>query len=215
MKKLVVFDLDGTLLDTSEGILFCYKKAAETVGLKEKTVNNRSIVIGGPLRDGFKTLYKVETENQIDNAITTYRKLYKDFGIKMFKPYENLENMLKALKEKDCILAVATLKLEEYAIQMLSSIHADVYFDVIKGWDGGAVCSKADILNSVLKETKVNPNQAVLVGDSEYDCKGAEAIGIDFIGVSYGFGYKHDNTCNCGFPVAETTLKIVDVVSEM
>lgn len=215
MKKLLIFDLDGTLLDTSEGILFCYKKAAETVGLEENSVDNKSIVIGGPLSDGFKKLYKVQSEQQLDDVIRVYRELYKDYGTTMYKPYDNIKDILKALKEKGYILAVATLKLEEYAIKMLSSISFDGYFTVIKGWNGGKVCSKSDILNSVISEIKADKAEALLVGDSEYDRKGAENAGVDFVGVSYGFGYKPSDMNNYSFDILKTPSEILYIVDKL
>ncbi|MDD6489373.1 MAG: HAD hydrolase-like protein [Clostridia bacterium] len=215
MKKSVIFDLDGTLLDTSEGILFCYKKAAETVGLEENPVDNKSIVIGGPLSDGFKKLYKIQSEQQLDEVIKIYRGLYKDYGTTLYRPYEHIEDVLKSLKEKGYILAVATLKLEEYAVKMLSSINFDGYFTVIKGWNGGKVCSKSDILESVLSETKTDKSEAVLVGDSEYDRKGAENAEIDFVGVGYGFGYKLEDMNNYSFDILKTPSEIPCIIDNL
>lgn len=202
MKKLFIFDLDGTLLDTSEGILYCYKNAAESIGLTEKTVQQKSIVIGGPLSDGFRTLYNIESDNQLNEAIKAYKELYKQVGTKKFKVYDGIENLLQTLKNQDFKLAVATLKLEEYAVRMLSSIGMDVYFDKIIGWDGGNKCSKAEILHKVLSELKINPSDAVLVGDSVYDEEGARTVGIDFIGVCYGFGYKKSDYGTLHIPMA-------------
>lgn len=87
------------------------------VGLEKNTVDNKSVVIGGPLSDGFKRLYKIQSEQQLDEVITVYRELYKDIGIKMYRPYDHIEDVLKSLKERGYILAVATLKLEEYAVK--------------------------------------------------------------------------------------------------
>lgn len=215
MKKTVIFDLDGTLLDTSDGILFCYKKAAESVGLEENPVDDKSIVIGGPLSDGFRKLYKVESECQLDEVIKIYRELYKNYGTTMYKPYDNIKNVLEELKEKGYILAVATLKLEEYAVKMLSSVKIDRYFSVIKGWDGGKICSKSDILNSVISEIKADKAKTVLVGDSEYDRKGAENVGIDFVGVGYGFGYKLNDTENYDFDILKTPSEIPYIIEAL
>lgn len=215
MKKSVIFDLDGTLLDTSKGILFCYKKAAETLGLEENPVDNKSVVIGGPLSDGFKRLYKIQSEQQLDEVIRVYRELYKDIGIKMYRPYDHIKDVLKSLKENGYILAVATLKLEEYAVKMLSSVDLDKYFTVIKGWNGGKVCSKSDILNNVISEIKAEKSGVVLVGDSEYDRKGAEKSGVDFVGVGYGFGYKPDDIHNYAFNIVKTPSEIFDIIDKL
>lgn len=101
---------------------------------------------------------------------------------------------MKSLKEKGCLLAVATLKSEAYAKQMLESAGLSKYFNVIYGWDGTDSCTKAGILKRVISSLNMTPSDAILVGDSEYDAQGANAADTDFLGVSYGFGIKKDES---------------------
>lgn len=99
MKKLIIFDLDGTLLDTSEGIMHCYRKTGAILNLQENVIENTKCVIGGPLKDGFQCLYKIDSENQLEKAIATYRSIYQSEGIKMFCAYDGIEELLKILKK--------------------------------------------------------------------------------------------------------------------
>lgn len=186
-KKLIIFDLDGTLLDTSEGILHCYRKTAGMLNLKKNPVENDSVVIGGPLSDGFRTLYDIPDEETLAKAIDTYRKLYANEGITKFSAYNGIDTALSELKSDGYQLGVATLKLEEYAKSMLKNAGLAKYFDIIHGWDGTEKCTKSYTVTKVLFEQKCLAKDAVLVGDSVYDKKGAEIAGVDFLGVIYGF----------------------------
>lgn len=132
-KKLVIFDLDGTLLDTSEGIMHCYDSTGTALGLIRNELSYRKIVIGGPLSDGFNTLYKIPNKETLNTAIELYRKLYKESGIKMFSAYDGIEQLLKSLKDNGIYIATATLKLESFAREMLKSAGIAQYFDLIKG----------------------------------------------------------------------------------
>ncbi|MDD5796894.1 MAG: HAD hydrolase-like protein [Oscillospiraceae bacterium] len=212
MKKLIIFDLDGTLLDTSEGIMHCYRKAGKILHLQENSVDNKKCVIGGPLKDGFQRLYKLESEKQLENAIAVYRSNYQSEGIKMFSAYCGIQELLKSLKEKGCLLAVATLKSEAYAKQMLESAGLSKYFNVIYGWDGTDSCTKAGILKRVISSLNMTPSDAILVGDSEYDAQGANAADTDFLGVSYGFGIKKDESKKTPFPVADSPQAVLDYI---
>lgn len=189
-RKLIIFDLDGTLLDTSDGILHCYHKTASMLNLRKNSVENDSIVIGGPLSDGFRTLYDIPDEETLAKAIDTYRNLYANEGITKFSAYNGIDTSLSELKSDGYQLGVATLKLEEYAKSMLKNAGLAKYFDIIHGWNGTEKCTKAYTVTKVLFEQKCLAKNAVLVGDSVYDKNGAEIAGVDFLGVTYGFGIK-------------------------
>ncbi|WP_294466558.1 HAD family hydrolase [uncultured Ruminococcus sp.] len=212
MKKLIIFDLDGTLLDTSEGIMHCYRKTGAILNLQENTIENKKCVIGGPLKDGFQCLYKIDSENQLEKAIATYRSIYQSEGIKMFCAYDGIEELLKNLKENGYLLAVATLKAESYAKQMLESAGFAKYFDVIHGWDGTDRCTKAYIITKVIFTLNMISSEAILVGDSEYDAYGADAADVDFLGVSYGFGIRKCESKSKLFPIADSPEDVLDYI---
>ena len=209
-KKLIIFDLDGTLLDTSEGILHCYRKTASMLNLKKNPVENDSVVIGGPLSDGFRTLYDIPDEETLAKAIDTYRKLYANEGITKFSAYKGIDTALSELKSDGYQLGVATLKLEEYAKSMLKNAGLAKYFDIIHGWDGTEKCTKAYTITKVLFEQKCLAKNAVLVGDSVYDKNGAEIAGVDFLGVIYGFGIKQGDKTNSRFDTVDSPVELTE-----
>lgn len=212
MKKLIIFDLDGTLLDTSEGIMHCYRKTGEILNLKENIFENKKCVIGEPLKDGFRRLYMIDSESQFEKAIAAYRSLYQSEGINMFTTYQGIEVLLKNLKENGYLLAVATLKAESYAKQMLESAGLAKYFDVIHGWDGTDSCTKAYIITKVIFTLNLIPSDSILVGDSEYDAYGADAAEVDFLGVSYGFGIKKGDNKSQLFPISDSPEDVLDYI---
>lgn len=194
MKKLIIFDLDGTLMDTSPGILYSYSKAGENLRLTPKAVSEKSCVIGGPLRDGFNTLYHIENDEQLTEAINEYRRLYSSEGIKLYKLYEGISRLLSELKKAGLHTAVATLKLQNFADEMLKDAGLFPYFDVIKGWDMSDGCTKSVLLKRAMESLGAKPDESVLVGDSRYDLNGAMEAQIAFAGVSYGFGIKQSDS---------------------
>lgn len=207
-KKLIIFDLDGTLLDTSDGILHCYHKTASMLNLKKNPVENDSIVIGGPLSDGFRTLYDIPDEGTLAKAIDTYRSLYANEGITKFSVYNGIDTALSKLKSDGYKLGVATLKLEEYAKTMLNDAGLAKYFDIIHGWDSTEKCTKSYTVTKVLFEQKCLAKDAVLVGDSVYDKKGAEIAGVDFLGVIYCFGIKQGDKTNSRFDTVDSPVEL-------
>lgn len=209
-RKLIIFDLDGTLLDTSDGILHCYHKTASMLNLRKNSVENDSIVIGGPLSDGFRTLYDIPDEETLAKAIDTYRKLYANEGITKFSAYNGINTALSELKSDGYQLGVATLKLEEYAKSMLKNAGLAKYFDIIHGWNGTEKCTKAYTVTKVLFEQKCLAKNAVLVGDSVYDKNGAEIAGVDFLGVTYGFGIKKGDKTNSRFDTVDSLVELTE-----
>ncbi len=211
MKKLIIFDLDGTLLDTSSGIMHCYSETGIALNLKPRSVADKTCVIGGPLSNGFNTLYYIDDDELVSRASEHYRTLYKSDGIKMFEPYEGIRELLISLRKNNIKTAVATLKYEPFAIQMLNDAGLGELFDIIKGYDKTEKCTKAYILNQVIDTMKADRADCALVGDSEYDAGGAKEAGIDFIGVSYGFGIKKDRDFEHIF-VADSPSEIADFI---
>lgn len=191
MKKYntIIFDLDGTLVDTSEGIINCYNNTAKEYNKNIISRENFIGIIGCPLYVGFTKNYNM-TDEEAKEAVIKYRNLYNELGIYESKPYDEILDLLKKLKQNGYNVAVATLKLEKFAKLMLKNHGLDEYIDVIYGPTETFEYKKSDLLNMVIKEFEISKSEAVLIGDSFYDSEGAKEAGIDFIGVTYGLGYN-------------------------
>lgn len=188
--EAVVFDLDGTLLDTSEGIFRTANTVAGIMGYGEcRDLERFSLFVGPPLHVGFSKVFGLEgDENR--KAVSTYKKLYRSVGIDRYCYYPGLVEVVEALKRDGFKLGVATLKNESAATEMLSSSRYGGLFDVIKGSDEAETLTKAMMLEAVCAELKVPVSSAILAGDSESDENGARQAGLRFIPVSWGFGFQ-------------------------
>lgn len=191
--KLVIFDLDGTLLDTSEGILSAAKYAISQSG---RVIPNQDVLetyIGPPIQQSFAKTFGIEGK-ELDDMALLFRNQYKDIDLLKAEPYEGIYELCKALIDKDFIMAVATYKREDYALKLLEYYQFDKYMSIICGSDFAGKLTKADIIRKVIELSKVcSYDDVVMIGDTHHDAIGAEALGLDFIGVTYGFGYKSNS----------------------
>ena len=189
MYKLILFDLDGTLADTSEGIYGAYHYSCEQSGipLNENSLNG---VIGGNLLRVFTDRFGLN-EQAARKTIAIYRRWYEEHGIWKAKLYPGMKDVLHQLAEK-YILGVATLKREDFAKKMLPMLGIDNCFQMICGMDVNDTLDKEQIIWKCMKQADVKPSETLLIGDSESDLNGAVTCGVDFLAVTYGFGFKTD-----------------------
>ena len=188
--KAVIFDMDGTLADTSLGIYNCHKYTMVEMGQAEPTLENLVGVIGGPLLKTYQNKFGF-CEEDAKRAVMIYRNRYAQKGIYEAELYGGIKELLEYLKQKGYKIGVATLKAERFAKIMLENMGVAHYFDVIRGVDEKDQLTKAELLKLCIEEMGIEKDRAVLVGDSEFDAIGAQEIGIDFIGVTYGFDFEN------------------------
>jgi phosphoglycolate phosphatase len=192
----IIFDLDGTLLDTSKGIMNGANYTVNKLGLPKLTIDQQRSFIGPPLIDSFMRECGL-AESTARNAVEIYRQRYNEKGLYEASHYQGIKDVLAELKENNFKLAVATLKRDDFAKQILSNFEISVFFDVIKGIDEKDAHSKADILLMCLNELEqTDLSKVLLIGDSIYDALGADQVGIDFMAVTYGYGFKNKNDAN-------------------
>lgn len=185
----VIFDLDGTLLDTSSGIYATANRTIEQLGM-EPVVDEAQLskFIGPPIYQCFVDVYDLDP-SLIDEAIEIYRKEYDLSGRYQATPYSGIKETLDTLQQRGYRMGVATLKYQPLARLMLEHFGLASYFEVIYGSDDASSLSKADIITSVLSTMEVAAAEAVLIGDTVHDENGAQESGVAFIAVDYGFGF--------------------------
>ena len=187
--KLAVFDMDGTLADTSEGILNCHRYAHKVMGRPEPRDEELDGVIGGPLLETYKTRFGFPEEDA-KQAVKIYRERYAEQGIYEAKLYDGMKETLQQLKASGVKLAVATLKAERFAKIMLANMGVADLFDAIYGVDENDKRTKAELIQMCMDTLQVEKSETVMIGDSIHDLNGAKECNVDFIGVTYGFGFK-------------------------
>lgn len=190
MIKTILFDLDGTLTDSGEGIINCVKMTFERFGLPVPCPAELRTFVGPPLGDSF-IRHGIPAE-RADEAIGIFRSRYLTVGKFENHPYPGIDAMLDTLKRQGHQLYVATSKPEETAIEVLEHFDLAKYFSCICGasFDRTRV-SKSDVIAYLLNKS-CSKGDAVMVGDTAYDVIGASAHGIETIGVSWGYGKAED-----------------------
>lgn len=189
MYKFVLFDMDGTLVNTYQGIYHSYEYAAKKLGIEfqgEKFVGN---VIGVPLMSVF-TDWLLLSQEDARKGIEYYRKYYAERGKNEASVYEGIKESLSKLKREEYVLGIATLKRETFAEEILKNLGLDIYFDVVYGIDDNDSLTKSKLIEKCISKMHALKKDTILVGDSEYDYEGARAVEIDFLAVSYGFGFR-------------------------
>ncbi len=188
--SVIVFDLDGTLLDTTRGVLESVRYTIKEMGLPMLSEETIGRFVGPPMQDSFVREYGVSKEIA-QQAANIFREYYKTKSLLQADLYDGIIELLGLLKKQNKKIAVATYKRHDYAMDILKHFGIADYCDSMNGADNNNVLTKADILNKCLEEVGNPPrSEVVLIGDSEYDSIGAENAGIDFIGVTYGFGFR-------------------------
>ncbi len=186
MPKAILFDLDGTITDSGEGIIKSAAYALEYFGLPVPDTDAMRSFVGPPLRDTFQK-FGVPAES-CDEAVEKYRERYIPIGIYENFPYPGIENVLARLKEQGCRLYIATSKPEWMAVDVLKRFRLESYFHIIAGATmDGTRDTKSDVIAYLLAQTGT-VSDAVMVGDTAFDVIGAAAHNIPCIGVSWGYG---------------------------
>lgn len=183
----IIFDLDGTLLDTAEGVLESVRYTTRMMGYETPGDDVMQTFIGPPIKHSLIKVYGID-EEEADRATEVFRNRYKDYDLLKAAPYEGLQGLLKSLKREGYLIGVATLKREDYALTLLEHYRISDYCDCICGSDFASKMQKSDVLDKCLQGLGLSPSEAVLIGDTSSDGSGAKSSGTDFIAVTYGFG---------------------------
>ncbi|SEQ39656.1 phosphoglycolate phosphatase [Lachnospiraceae bacterium RM5] len=199
--KLVIFDMDGTILDTLEDLTDSTNYALKKNGLKERSIDEVRSFVGNGIRKLIeRAVGNVREDNNIDGSVDdnigddVIDKVFEDFkeyyakncAIKT-KPYDGIIEIVKELKEKGIYTAVVSNK-ADFAVQSLCVDYFDNIFDYAVGEKEGIKCKPCpDGVMDVLNRFGIEKENAVYVGDSDVDFMTAKNSGLEFIGVTYGF----------------------------
>lgn len=190
--KYLLFDLDGTITDSETGITRCVAYALNYFGIQVNDLRELSPFIGPPLLDSFKDFYNF-TDEQATVAVAKYRERYADKGILENELYPGIEELLADAQKNGKTVILATSKPEIFAKRILDHFGLSDYFSFVAGSGlDGSLHTKTDVINYILQSNQIiNLESVVMIGDRKHDIIGAKNVGIDSIGVLYGFGdYK-------------------------
>lgn len=212
MGKAILFDLDGTLTDSGEGIINCVSLTLEHYGIALPPREELRVFVGPPLHKTFHE-FGIAKED-LDEAVTYYRKFYNVDGKYQNYPYPGIIDLLKRLKAEGHKLYVATSKPESISVDILNKFEMSQYFEMIVGsLADGNRDAKSEVIGYVLDHTE-ETDEAVMVGDTVYDILGANANHISAIAVSWGFGKMEDMIAAGAKAVAHSMEQLYDLLTK-
>ena len=211
MARTILFDLDGTITDSGEGIMNCAELALQHFGLPVPDRSTMRVFVGPPLDETFMK-FGVPAD-QTDEAIRVYRSRYIPIGKFENSPYPGVEDLLSRLKAQGHKLFIATSKPEQMSVDILEHFGLAKYFDQICGATmDGSRSKKADIITYLLQSADTTAD-AIMVGDTAYDVIGAKAHGMPAIGVSWGYGKVADMEAAGAAGIAHTMEELFDLLN--
>ena len=244
LKKLILFDLDGTLTESGLGITKSVQYALRKFGIEEPDLEKLRVFVGPPLIEMFQTYAGLDKE-QAKQGVVYYREYFQKKGIFENALYHGVTEMLAELKKKGFSLGIASSKPEPYVLQIADYFDIKKYFDVIVGSTMSETrTKKAEVIeealaryadavisnftasertnaegpaeeNERLSVLKKLRDETVMVGDKSHDILGAREAGIRCIGVLYGYGTKEEIDGASPFAVAETVDELRRISGEL
>jgi len=191
--QVVLFDLDGTLIDTSQGIFNSVRYAEQKMGFEPIADEDLGRFVGPPPMQSYMINHGA-SEEAAREATKYHREYGLKYGIYEAEVYPGIAELLGDLKSKGIKLGVCTLKRQDVAEKVLEHFGLLPYFDVVVGIDQQESLTKSGTIDIALQSMQKDDKEyVVLVGDSVYDAEGAAEAGVDFIGVLYGFGLKEEH----------------------
>lgn len=196
MYKAILFDLDGTLTESGEGITKSVQYALEKLGKPEEDLEALKVFVGPPLMEQFMKYADLDEETA-RRAVEIYRERYSTIGIFENRPYPGVAHMLEELKKKGYLLAVASSKPEYFVKKILAHFDLEKYFDEAVGSEmSGSRTNKTEVIEETLRRLHLENHreQVLMVGDKEHDVLGARKAGLECLAVSYGYGTMEELT---------------------
>ena len=212
MARSILFDLDGTLSDSGEGIMNCAAFALEQLGLPVPPPQSLRLFVGPPLGDMFQR-FGVRAD-QVDEAIRLYRSRYLPIGQYENYLYPGITDLLKRLQAEGHHLYVATSKPETTAISVMKHFGIDGFFRIVAGATMDSSRETKSQVIAYLLDQIGSVTDAIMVGDTAYDVIGAAEHGIPTVGVSWGYGETADMEKAGAKAIAHTMDELYDMLTK-
>ena len=188
----VLFDFDGTIADTGEGIFSSIRSAVAAMGFEPVEENLLRTFIGPPILDSFKNGVGM-TDEQGRAAVTEYRKAYSESGIYKFELYEGIEALLKRIHENGIKIVIASSKPSKFIDKIINYLGYGDLIDLISCPKEDTVHeSKASLISNAVNKLGISKSRTLMVGDRKFDIEGAAIAGVESVGVTFGYGSEDE-----------------------
>lgn len=209
----LLFDMDGMLVDTREGILKCAAHALSAFGIEVEDLSSLTKFVGPPLSYSFTEFYGLSPEDA-KKAVAIYRERYSAKGQYECYVFDGVPEMLQALLKKGYRLCIATSKLESYAKSMLDRLGIGCYFEqVIGATPDEAISTKDEVIKASLGRMGITDRQrALMIGDRKHDVLGAKKCGLDSFGVYMGCAEESEHEAAGATYIANSIQSLQDAL---
>lgn len=208
----ILFDLDGTVINSEVGVTSCVVYALKKFGIDETDRALLRKFLGPPLSDSFMRFYGFDAE-KAEKAVEYYRERYVPIGVHENEVYEGIPELLSDLRAAGKKLYIATSKPEHFAKGILAELSLDKYFDGVFGSTlDESRNTKDKVLAYAINEIGLDKSLSVMIGDRFHDVEGAKANGLPCVGVLYGFGDREELLGAGAVAVAETPNELKKIL---
>lgn len=198
-KKVLLFDFDGTIVESGPGLVRSLRYALKKMGIDEPEDKNLERFIGPPLNLGFERWYGMN-QQEIEKALTLFRLRYKEKGIYEASLYPGIKELLIRAKEKGWVCGIASAKPLFFIEKMVDYLEIRSFFDFIVGpgledelENKAGMDAKVTIIGQIVQQYEpIEPDSMVMIGDKASDIRGGKVFGLQTIGVCYGYGTKEE-----------------------
>lgn len=211
--EYLLFDLDGTLTDSGDGIINSVLHALKKRGIETQDRASLRVFVGPPLLDSFAQYYGMDREEGM-KAIADYREYFTDRGWKENSVYDGILDMLRKLKAAGKHLYIATSKPEPFAKQIAEYFEFASYFDGIVGSTlDEKITGKGQVISLVLEQIgAAGMGKTVMIGDREHDVNGAKENQLPCIGVLYGYGDRPELEAAGAVEICESVEALTELL---
>ncbi|MGN1411854.1 MAG: HAD family hydrolase [Oscillospiraceae bacterium] len=215
MVKLVIFDLDGTLVNSLQDLGTAINVSLEKMGLPTHNMEKFNYFVGNGIKKLCERSLSDENSHRVDELYNLFSNYYGSHYAIYTKPYPHIEELLNSLKENNIKIAVASNKAENFAIQIVCELFPKIKFDCIKGQvETREKKPSPDIALEIMKDLEVSKEDTIMVGDTNVDIQTAKNSGIKSIGCLWGFRdyeelYKADAD-----HIILNPLEVLDIIKE-
>ncbi len=190
--QTILFDFDGTIVDTAPGIIACFRRI---MGKKESaswTDKDIRALIGTPLRTILQKLLASSDTEVIEKAVTAFRSLYPKTGLHMYRVYPGMKKLLKFLVKKRARLYIVSNKFETFIHPILKESNLDSYVSGVIGAGKNDPPNKSALVARCITRYRIDPKTTAIVGDSPGDIIAGKKNGLYTVGVTFGYGARED-----------------------
>lgn len=210
---IILFDLDGTLTDSSPGIINSIIYSLDKYGITDYDASILKKFLGPPLHESFKEFYGFDDEKSME-AVKFYREYFSTKGLLENRVYDGVPKLLKNLADNGKRLIVATSKPQKFTDRIMQHFDLEKYFEFVAGSNmDGTRSKKSDVIEYALNKCQItDKSKVVMIGDRKHDIIGANDVGIDSVGVEYGYGDYYELKSAGATYIAKSVAELENII---